>query len=157
MQKRAQTYFERGDLQNAFADYDTLIKRQPNAVAYYARGNAHLQRFIQNGDDHLTLALADLNEAIASEPRFARAYISRGLVHEHLGKHALATADYAHVLSLLTETIQTWTGDANVLIQVHYWCAFTYQKLGKTDKAVESIHAANRRVFSFFLEKIHKM
>ena len=157
MRKRAQTYFEQGDIQNALTDYDTVIKRQPSAVAYYTRGNVYLQLFIQGDEDRLRLALADLDQAITLEKHFARAYISRGLIYEYLGEQTSATTDYTHALALFTETIQTWQGDANTLIQVHYWRAFAYQKLGEVDKAQTEIREANGRVFSFFLEKVQKM
>ena len=157
MRKRAYTYLEQGNVQNALTDYDTVIKQQPSAVAYYARGNTYLQLSIQSNEDRLKLALADLNQAITLETRFARAYISRGLIYEHIKEQVSATADYTHALALLTETIQTWQGDANALIQVHYWRAFAYQKLGEVDKAKKEIGEANEQVFSFFLEKVEKM
>lgn len=157
MRKRAYTHFEQGNVQNALTDYDTVIKRQPSAVAYYARGNTYLQLSIQSDKDRLKLALADLNQAITLETHFARAYISRGLIHEHLEEQTPATADYTYALTLFTETMQTWQGDANALIQVRYWRAFAYQKLGEIDKAQKEIDKANERVFSFFLEKVQKM
>ena len=157
MRKRAGAYFKQGHVQNAFADYDTVIKRQPSAVAYYTRGNIYLHLFLQGTENQLKPALADLNQAITLETRFVRAYMSRGRIYEHLGEHAAATADYTHALSLFTETIQTWQGDVNALIQVHYWRAVAYQKLGEVAKAQKEIREANGRVLSFFLEKVHKM
>lgn len=157
VRKRAQTYLEQGNVQNAVTDYDTVIKQQPSAVVYYTRGNVHLQLFMQGDKDRLKLALADLDQAIALEARFARAYMSRGLVYEYLGQPASATADYTHALELFTETIQTWQGNPNALIQDYYWRAFAYQKLGEADKAQKEIREVNGRVFSFFLEKVRKM
>ena len=157
MRKRAQTHFEHGDTQNALADYATVIKRQPNAVTYYLRGKTYLQLSIQGDKDSLKLALADMDQAIALEPRFARAYMSRGLIHEYSAADTLATADYTHALELLTETIQTWQGDPNALIQAHCWRALLYQKLGEVAKAEKDIYEANRRIFSFFIEKVQKM
>ena len=155
--KRAQTYFAQGDVQNSLTDYDTVIKRQPNAVAYYTRGNVYLQLFIQGDEDRLRLALADFDQAIALETHFAHAYVSRGRIYEYLGEQTSANADYTEALALFTETIQTWQGDANALLQVHYWRAFAYQKLGEVNKAQKEIREANGRVFSFFLEKVGKM
>ncbi len=152
MQKRAETLFEQGDTQNALVDYETVIKRQPRAATYYSRGNTHLQLSTQGDTDRLKLALADMDRAIALEPRFARAYMSRGLIHEYSGSHTSATADYTHALALLTETIQTWQGDPNALIQAHYWRALIYQKLGEVTKVGKEIHEANRYVFSFLLK-----
>ena len=157
MRKRAQTYFKHGHVQNALADYKTVIKRQPSAVAYYTRGNTYLQLFLQGNEDHLKTALADMDQAIALERRFARAYMSRGLIYEHLDKHTAASADYTHALALFTETIQTWQGDANALIQVYYWRASAYQQLGEIAEAQKEIREANERLLSFFLEKVKKM
>lgn len=153
MQKRAETYFESGNVQNALADYDTVIKRQPTMTAYYARGNVYLQLSIQGDKSRLKFALAALNQAIALEPSFASAYISRAQTYAHLGEHTLATRDYTHAIGLLTDAIQTWQGETNALIQVYYWRAFARQKLGEVDKAQKDINEIHKRVFRFFLKK----
>lgn len=157
MLKRAETYFDSGDVQNALADYDTAIKRQPTLMAYYARGNAYLQLAIQGDKNRLKPALVDLNQAIALEPRFANAYISRAQTYAHLEEHALATRDYTHAIKRLSDAIQTWQGEPNALIQVYYWRAFAYQEIGEVDKAKKDINEGSKRVFSFFLEKIGKL
>ena len=154
MRKRAHTYFEQGTLQNAFADYSAVIQRQPSAVAYYARGNAHLQLSTDSDEDRLRLALADLNQAIGLEQRFASAYINRAEVLERLGEHVSANADYRNAVELFTETIRTWQGEPNALTQVYLWRAFAHQKLGKVDKAEIDVHEAYKSVFSFFLKKV---
>ena len=144
--------------QSAFADYHTVIKRQPSAVTYYSRGNTPSPTFhSREYKPFRTRTGQTWDRAIALEPRFARAYMSRGLIHEYSEEHTSATADYTHALELLTETIQTWQGDPNALIQAHYWCALIYQKLGEVAKVEKEIHEANRRVFSFFVEKLQKM
>ena len=157
MQKRAKTYLDRGNVQNALADYDTIIKRQPTMTAYYARGNVHLQLSTQGDKHRLKFALADLNQAIALEPRFASAYISRAQAYRSLGEHASAHRDYTHAIERLTDAIQTWQGEPNVLIQVYYWRAFAYQKLGEVDKAKKDVNKGHNHVFSFLLEKILKL
>ena len=157
MQKRAETYFEGGNVQNALADYDTVIKRQPTMTAYYARGNVYLQLSIQGDKSRLKPALADLNRAIDLEPRFANAYISRAQTYTHLGEHASATQDYTYTIELLTDATETWQGKPNALIQVYYWRAFAYQKLGEVDKAEKDVNKGHNHVFSFLLEKIGKL
>ena len=157
MQKRAGTYFDAGNAQNALADYDTLIKRQPTLTAYYARGNVYLQLSTQGDKRHLKLALADLNQAIALEPRFAGVYISRAQTYTHLGEHVSATQDYTYTIKLLTDAIQTWQGEPNALIQLYYWRAFAHQKLGEVDKAEKDVSKGHNYVFSFLLEKIGRL
>ncbi len=157
MRKRAETYWQYGAVQDALTDYDAVIKRQPSAVAYYARGNVYHQLFTQGDKERLKLALMDLDQAIALDPRFAHAYMSRGLIYEYLGEQTSATADYTHVLELLTEAIRAWQDNGSVLIQARYWRALVYRKLGWIDKARKEVHEANMRVFSFFVEKVQKM
>ena len=106
IQKRAETYFKHGNVQKALADYDDLIKQKPTAMAYYARGNVYLQLSIQGNENRLKLALADLDQAIALEPRFASAYMSRAQAHTYFGDHTLANQDYTHATGLLTDAIQ---------------------------------------------------
>lgn len=105
MQKRAETYFKYGDTQKALLEYDDLIKRKPTAMAYYGRGNVYLHRSIRGNENRLKLALADLNQAITLEPRFASAYVSRAQVHTHLGDRTLASQDYRHATELLIDAI----------------------------------------------------
>ncbi len=157
IQKRAATYFEDGNVQDALADYDTLIKRRSTMTSYYARGNVYLQLSRQGDKSRLKLALADLDQAIALEPRFATAYIKRAETYTHLGEHALAIQDYTDAIKHLSDAVQTWKGESKALIQVYYWRAFAYQKLNEVDKAEKDIHEVHKRIFSFFLEKIGKL
>jgi len=106
IQKRAETYFKQGSVQKALADYDDLIKRKPTAMAYYGRGNVYLQHAIQGNENFLKPALADLDQAIALEPHFVTAYISRVQVHTQLGDRTLANRDYKRAIPLLTDAIQ---------------------------------------------------
>ena len=154
MQRRAHTYFEQGTIADAFADYNTVIKRQPSAAAYYARGNAYLRLSTESAEDRLKLALADLNQAIGLEQRFAGAYIKRAQVHARLGEQVSANADYRNAVDLFTETIRTWQGEPNALTQVYLWRAFAHQKLGEVDKAEIDVHETYERIFSFFLKKV---
>ena len=159
MLKRAAIYFESGNVENALADYDTVIKRQPTMTAHYARGNVYLQLSTQGDKSRLKPALADLTEAIALEPRFAGAYISRAQTYAYLGEHTSATQDYTHAIKLLTNAIQTWQGEPNAIaiIQVYYWRAFARQKLGDVDNVEKDLNEIHKRIFGFFLEKMGKL
>ena len=105
IQKRAETYFKKGDVQKALSDYDDLIKRKPTAMAYYGRGNVYLQLSTQSDENRLKLALADLDQAIALEPSFASAYISRAQVHSQLGDRTLESRDTKHANRLLIDAL----------------------------------------------------
>ena len=105
IQKRAETYFKHGNVQKALADYDDLIKRKPTAMAYYGRGNVYLQRSVKGDKNRLQLALADLDQAIALDPRFVGAYFSRAQVYSRLGDHTLASRDTQQVNRLLSEAL----------------------------------------------------
>lgn len=157
MLKRATLYQESRQFSAAFADYDAIIQRRHSpqayygAQAYYARGNAYLNT------GKVKLALADMNEAIALEPRFAYAYIRRAHIYERVGQQASEKSDYVKAIKLLTEAIQGWQGDTRALIPVYYWRAFAYQQLGEIDKARDDAEAANKQIFKFFLEKFKNL
>ena len=106
IQKRAETYLKYGDIRKALADYDDLIQRKPTAMAYYGRGKVYLQLAIESKADFLKLSLADLDQAIALEPRFASAYIHRAEVHKQFGDRTSANQDYTYAMGLLTDAIQ---------------------------------------------------
>ncbi len=108
IQKRAESYFKHGEVQKALDDYDDLIKRKPTAMAYYGRGNVYLQITIRGDENRLKLALSDLDQAIALEPRLERAYICRAQVHAKFGDQTLANRDYNHAIKLLTDAIQKY-------------------------------------------------
>ncbi len=112
MQKRAETYFKNGDTQKTLAEYDDLIKRKPTAMAYYGRGNVYLHLSIRGNENRLKLALADLDQAITLEPRFASAYISRAIVYTHLGDRTLASQDNRQATELLIDAIDKQMIDA---------------------------------------------
>ena len=106
IQKRAETYLKYGDIRKALADYDDLIQRKPTAMAYYGRGKVYFQLAIENREDFLKFSLADFDQAIALEPRFASAYIHRAKVHKQFGDRTSASQDYKYAIGLLTDAIQ---------------------------------------------------
>ena len=87
------------------ADLDAAIKYGPNlADAYLERG---LMTWTATGStlDAKTLsaidaALADFDRAIEIDPAAARAFASRGAIHQKLGRRANALADYNKAIEL---------------------------------------------------------
>jgi tetratricopeptide (TPR) repeat protein len=73
--RRSHAYSNRGDFEHAVADFDAVIKLNPNAEAYAERGNAFCMK---RSDER---ALADLTEAIRRDPNLAGAYKNRGLAY----------------------------------------------------------------------------
>ncbi len=64
------------------------------SVAYFKRGNAHLDL------GELDRALSDYDKAIELDPRDAVAYFNRSLAHERLGHRARAKQDRSRALEL---------------------------------------------------------
>jgi tetratricopeptide (TPR) repeat protein len=74
--ERALLYAEKGDTQNALADYTRAIELNPNNVpAHSDRGTVYLQM----GD--YTRAIADFTKAIKLDPAFVAGYFNRGTAY----------------------------------------------------------------------------
>ena len=87
--------YDRGDLDQAIANYDQAIALDPQfAIAYNNRGNAYYYK----GD--LDQAIADCDQAIALDPQYAAAYNNRGLAYYDQGNLDQAIADFERALDL---------------------------------------------------------
>ena len=77
-----------GDLDGANEAFSKVLKRGPDASAYYGRGivRCKLQRY--------PAAIADLNRAIQLRPRFAVALTERGLAYVESGEVERGIQDY---------------------------------------------------------------
>jgi|GEM_PF-5149506 len=86
---------EKGDYDQAIADYTQAINLSPNyAMAYNNRGWAYYLK----GD--LDQAIKDTTKAIQLDPDVAYAYITRGHVYDNMGDIDRAVADFEIALSL---------------------------------------------------------
>jgi tetratricopeptide (TPR) repeat protein len=86
---RAHIYFEMGNFDRAFADFDQAIKLDPAAgFPYVDRGTAYGKR-----GDH-DRAIADFDQAVKLDPKLAEAFSGRALAHEKKGEREKAIADY---------------------------------------------------------------
>jgi lipoprotein NlpI len=97
------------------------------AVAYYSRGLAYYDK----GDDDR--AIAEFNEAIRLDPKFAYAYSSRGLAYDHKGNLDRADPDYNEAIRLDPKYAQAYFNRGNAY----------YQK-GDDDRAIADYSEAIR-------------
>ena len=97
------------------------------AVAYYSRGLAYYDK----GDDDR--AIAEYNEAIRLDPKFAYAYSSRGLTYDHKGDLERASPDYDEAIRLDPKYAQALFNRGNAY----------YQK-GDDDRAIADYNEAIR-------------
>jgi tetratricopeptide (TPR) repeat protein len=82
--------------EQAIADFDAVIRRNPNsAEAYYRRARA------SESLGRINAAIADYDKAIAIAPDYAVAYVDRGaLLVNHMRHPQLAIADFRKALEL---------------------------------------------------------
>jgi lipoprotein NlpI len=97
------------------------------AVVYYSRGLAYYDK----GDDDR--AIAEYNEAIRLDPKFAYAYSSRGLAYDHKGDLERASPDYDEAIRLDPKYAQALFYRGNAY----------YQK-GDDDRAIADYNEAIR-------------
>jgi tetratricopeptide (TPR) repeat protein/S1-C subfamily serine protease len=74
--------------------YNEIIKKQPEAYAYYNRG---IVKFTLGNKQE---AIADYDRAIAINPKYARAYINRGLAKSDLGNKQAAITDWDRAIAI---------------------------------------------------------
>ena len=93
--KRAEQSFKRYKFEEAIADYDKAIYREPTkASLYYSRGLVKAQL------EHHENAITDYDEAIRLNRSYASAYYERGLVEARLGQYEEAIANYDEAIRL---------------------------------------------------------
>ncbi len=92
---RAQVYAGLGQIEQALADYTTVILQDPHYSEYYLdRGNLYRRL------SHIEEALSDYEQAIAFSPPYPEAYYNRAGTLLLLGREDEALADYTYVLEL---------------------------------------------------------
>ena len=139
---RAMSRHRLGESDRALADYDEILRRQPDhAVARLNRGivlSTHkvepgkaiadfdqvlaripdsADALVFRGDAHLRLgdyrqALADLDRAVVQTPNHAQTRVLRGLARALLGQGMQAAADYDRALSIDRRNVEALTNRA---------------------------------------------
>ena len=93
--KRADQSLRRHKFEEAIADYDKAIYREPTKASfYYSRGLAKARL-----EQHKN-AIDDYNDAIRLNRSYASAYYERGLVEAQLGQYEEAIANYDEAIRL---------------------------------------------------------
>ena len=100
---RGAAYQTKGDYDRAIADYDQVIRLNPEAVrAYNNRGVAYNAK----GDHHR--AIADYDQAIRLNPENDKSYNNRGVTYQRKGDHDRAIADYDQAIRLNPELAKAY-------------------------------------------------
>ena len=95
---RGDAYLQKGDLDEAIADYTEAIRLDPNdAGAYRNRGVAY---WVKGDLDKAEKAIADWTEAIRLNPDDTIAYLCRGDAYKEKGDLDKAIADFSDALRL---------------------------------------------------------
>ncbi|WP_341527631.1 tetratricopeptide repeat protein [Nostoc sp. UHCC 0302] len=117
---RGLIYFQSGETQKAFCDYNTAIQLNPKlASAYNNRANYYA------ACGELAAALADYDQAIDLHPSHIRAWINRGITLRDLGQYQEAVENFeiallfgqleGHIWAERGRTYHLW-GDWNCAI-----------------------------------------
>jgi tetratricopeptide (TPR) repeat protein len=117
---RGLIYFQSGESQKAFVDYNTALELNPNlASAYNNRANYYA------ACGELSSAIEDYDRAIDLNPSHVRAWINRGITLRDLGKYEEAIDNFeaallfkqleGHIIAQRGRTYHIW-GEWNVAV-----------------------------------------
>jgi tetratricopeptide (TPR) repeat protein len=96
--RRAMEKYEKNDLRGALADFDELIRLQPNfAGAYVSRAN------IKDDLGNPQGALEDYNKALSLDNQDYSAYFNRGVTYSRLERYTEAISDFKKSLTIKTD------------------------------------------------------
>lgn len=93
LNRRGQARLDRGELQDAMADFDAAIENDASRfLAFHNRGYGYAVQ------GEFEKALADFNQTLRLKPNFAKAYINRGELYSVAGQWKEAIDDYTRAL-----------------------------------------------------------
>lgn len=119
---KANILYEMGDAKSAIAEWDKVLKAEPEyAFGYYRRG------WFKELTGDVKGAIEDFSMSIVIDPNYAYAYSSRGDIYMKQGKADLAIADFTKVIELED-------------IPEKYECVhYAYHGLGNDEKAAAAM------------------
>ena len=119
---KANILYEMGDAKSAIAEWDKVLKAEPEyAFGYYRRG------WFKELTGDVKGAIEDFSMSIVIDPNYACAYSSRGDIYMKQGKADLAIADFTKVIELED-------------IPEKYECVhYAYHGLGNDEKAAAAM------------------
>ncbi len=133
-------FFDKGDTENyvkykqkALDCFSKGIERKPDYTsAYYNRGFTKFELAKFKNDTSLAIeAIKDLNNAIASDVKFVKAYQQRASIYDWLGEYSKALADFNYALEISPNNIETLVNRG-----------ITKGKTGKYDEAIADFDKA---------------
>ena len=123
---RAAVYMTLQQYDNAVADYDAVITKQPELTsAYGQRAVAH--KLAGNLDD----AISDFDKAIEISPRNVSALMGRGFIYFQKRQHQRAAADFSAVIEIEPRAAAAYNNRG-----------FNLQRIGKEAKALDDFDKA---------------
>lgn len=108
---RARIYSSLGRLDEALADYDLVIKEDPNHAEYYLERGDLLRRLGRYDE-----ASADYETAMRLSPPFPEIYYNRGDLRLSLSDKAGALADFTYVLELDPALVDAYVNRAGIYL-----------------------------------------
>ena len=119
-------YFDKGELDQAIADYNQAIALDPQyAAAYFNRGGAYLAK------GYYEQAIADYDQVIALDPQDTDAYLNRGAAYYHRGDLDRAVADIDLLITLDPQHVQAY-----------FFRGRLHKELGEPEKAIADLEGA---------------
>ncbi len=107
--RRGVAYWGLNDDEQALADWDEALRRNPyHSAAYYERAQVWEQR----GNDEA--AAQDYSRAVTLNPRMAEGWFARGLLYERLGHLEAADHDFTQALRLQEDMVLAYEARGRV-------------------------------------------
>lgn len=100
-------------LASRFVTWDKLVGVDKNAASHLTNGTQLLKR------TEIYEAISELTQAIEIEPKYAEAYINRGLAYYHLAQYNKAISDFTQTIKLKQYTADAYASRGDVYLALN--------------------------------------